>query len=580
MSNNTLIGRRLGNYKIESLIAEGGMSSVYEGVHMLLGRRVAIKQLNPILEQQAGVKERLRNEAVALSKLKHPHIVAIYDYVECELGTFIIEEVIKGTPLNEYIKNESGPIPEAKAIKMMLQMLDSVGYMHSKNIIHRDIKPGNFVITPDGEIKMLDFGIALMLDANAPHITQPGTKVGTALYMSPQQVKGQTLDRRTDIYSLGITFFHMITGQHPYSSKLTEYEIYNKIINDPLPPPSSIYAGISPQMEEVIYKATAKRPLDRYQDCNALRRDLMAMAPKSEAKSSMEYTQVFDITPSDKERHSAFARNAVMMMVVAAFILAVVISLFAFGRQDQMHVIADKTYLYDADSLQARHIDNLAYGETIKTTSDKPEIISSDGTVWIEAVSLRGIKGLVPKSHVATRKIYQQINSMFSNNEAIELTPTSYKQILWKHFVENRFFKNSSSQWKITGEYGNDLEYNGTCSGDYNGNNNTDYACVARHISDISCKVLIFFDETNESISLDYNSEVKIRTIPHGEKGGGWYIGNTYTRTMSNGTQYDVNKYEFLPNDGILIYDVEKETSTVCLFDASENKVHLIEQPK
>ena len=96
--NNPLTGRRLGNYKIESLIAEGGMSSVYEGVHMLLGRRVAVKQLNPLLEQKDGIKERLKNEAVTLSKLKHPHIVTIYDYIECELGTFIIEELIKGIP--------------------------------------------------------------------------------------------------------------------------------------------------------------------------------------------------------------------------------------------------------------------------------------------------------------------------------------------------------------------------------------------------------------------------------------------------------------------------------------------------
>ena len=142
MAQNSLIGRRLGNYKIESLIAEGGMSSVYEGVHMLLGRRVAVKQLNPLLAQKEGVKERLKNEAITLSKLKHPHIVSIYDYIDCDEGTFIIEELINGTPLNENIKNESGPIPEPKAIKYMLQMLDAIGYMHSRNVIHRDIKPG------------------------------------------------------------------------------------------------------------------------------------------------------------------------------------------------------------------------------------------------------------------------------------------------------------------------------------------------------------------------------------------------------------------------------------------------------
>ncbi len=581
MVQNSLIGRRLGNYKIESLIAEGGMGSVYEGVHMLLGRRVAVKQLNPLLAQKEGVKERLKNEAITLSKLKHPHIVAIYDFIDCDEGTFIIEELINGTPLNEYIKNESGPIPEPKAIKYMLQMLDAIGYMHSRNVIHRDIKPGNFVITPDNEVKILDFGIAQMLDIPSPHITKPGTKVGTALYMSPQQVKGQPLDRRTDIYSLGITFFQMLTGQHPYSNKLSEYEIYNKIINDPLPPPSSIYAGVSPQMEEIIYKATAKRPLDRYQDCNAFRRDILAIMPKEENKSANNDTQIFEIgdVQSDKERHASFAKNAIMMLVVASFVIAVAISLFTFNRSDQMHVIAHNTHLYAADSTGARQIDNLNYGETIRISSDKPESTGKDGTVWVEAVSLRGIKGYVPKNHIASAKIYQQFNSIFTNKEAIELVPNAYRQTLWKYFVSNKYFKNSVSLWEISAETGNSLAYNGIATGDFDGNLTTDFACVIHSTSDRTCKVLIFFDN-NSASSVDFASEVKIHTILKGEAGGGWFLGNVYTRTMSNGSHYEVNKYEFLGNDGILILDIESETNSVCYYNLEENKIHLMPQPK
>jgi len=580
MAQNSLIGRRLGNYKVEKLIADGGMSSVYEGVHMLLGRRVAIKQLNPLLAQKEGVKERLKNEAITLSKLKHPHIVTIYDYIDCDEGTFIIEELINGTPLNEYIKTESGPIPEPKAIKYMLQMLDAIGYMHSRNIIHRDIKPGNFVITPDNEVKILDFGIAQMLDMPSPHITKPGTKVGTALYMSPQQVKGQPLDRRTDIYSLGITFFHMLTGQHPYSNKLSEYEIYNKIINDPLPPPSSIYAGVSPQMEEIIYKATAKRPLDRYQDCNAFKRDILAIMPKAESKNPNNDTQIFEIdVQSDNERHASFAKNAIMMLVVATFVIAVAISLFTFKRSDQMHVIAHNTHLYAADSIGARLIDNLNYGETIRISSDRPESTDKDGNVWMEAVSLRGIKGYVQKSHIASSKIYQQFNSIFTNKEAIVLVPNEYRQTLWKYFVSNKYFKNSVSQWEISGETGSTLGYNGIATGDFDGNGTTDLACVIRSTTDRSCKVLIFFED-NSASSVDFASEVKIHTIPKGEAGGGWFLGNVYTRTMSNGSHYEVNKYEFLRNDGILILDIESETNTACYFNTEENKIHLVEQPK
>lgn len=577
-SKNTLIGRRLGNYKIESLIAEGGMSSVYEGVHMLLGRRVAIKQLNPLLEQKEGVKERLKNEAVTLSKLKHPNIVAIYDYIECELGTFIVEEIIKGIPLNEYLKNESGPIPEPKAIKYMLQILDSVGYMHSKNIIHRDIKPGNFVITPDNEIKILDFGIAQILGSTQPHITQPGTKVGTALYMSPQQVKGQPLDRRTDIYSLGVTFFHMVTGQHPYSSKLSEYDIYNKIINEPLPEPMSIYKGVSAQMQEVIFKAVAKKPLDRYQDCGQMTRDLLAIAKTYETSTDSPNTQIFDLEPAEKEKKVAIWKNAVMMGIVAFFLIAVFVSVFSSRSQDKVHIIANEAYLYEADSLTAKRVDNLNYGENVQVMTDKPEL-NNGGVQWIEAVSVRGVKGYIPKSYVASSKIYQQINSMFPDIESKTRTPDSYKMVLWKYFVENKFFKNSSSQWKIYCESGNELEFNGICTGYFNDNNILDYACIIHNSLDKNCKLLIFFDNSDENISLDFIN-VKIRTIAKGETGGGWYLGNVYTRTMGNGTQYEVNKYEFLPSDGILILDVEKETNTICIFNSEENKIHLMEQPK
>lgn len=581
MSNNTLIGRRLGNYKIESLIAEGGMSSVYEGVHMQLGRRVAIKQLNPLIAQNEDAKIRLKNEAITLSKLKHPNIVSLYDYIDCEEGTFIIEELIKGIPLNEYIKNESGPIPEQKAIKYMLQMLDAVGYMHSHNIIHRDIKPGNFVITPDNEVKILDFGIAMMLDPTAPHVTKPGTKVGTALYMSPEQVKGQPLDRRTDIYSLGITFFHMITGQHPYSNKLSEYEIYNKIVNDPITKPSDIYAGVSIKMEEFIYKATAKRKLDRYQSCDEYARDLTSILPQNQEKNSNDNTQIFEIAlPSDKERHAAFIKNSIMMLIVAVFVIAVAISLITFRHQDKMHVIAHNTHLYAADSLSAQKIDNLNYGEIVSIESDKPEITAPDGSVWIQAVSSRGVKGVVPKDHIASSKVYQQVSSMFLNKDAIELTPNSYKLLLWKYFVSNKFFKNSMSMWKIYGEPGSEMGYNGIATGLFNDNDIPDFACVLHNTNDKTCKVLILFDNSNESIALDFESEVKIRTIAKGENGGGWYLGNVYTRTTTNGKQYDVNKYEFLPSDGILILDVESETNTVCYFNTEENKVHLTEQPK
>lgn len=579
MQTNSLIGRRLGNYKIDSLIDQGGMGSVYEGVHMLLGRRAAIKQLNPILEQKEGVKERFKNEAMILSKLKHPHIVSIYDYIECDEGTFIVMELIKGTALDVYLKNESGPIPEPRAVRYISQMLDAIGYMHSKNIIHRDIKPGNFIITADDEIKILDFGIAQLIGETPKHLTQPGTKVGTALYMSPQQVKGQPLDRRTDIYSLGITFFQMLTGQHPYNVKLSEYDIYNKIINEPLPPPSSIYAGVSPQMEDIIYKATAKKPLDRYQNCAAFLHDVKAAAKQTSGEDKHLNTQIFDLSPVDTERKQSAWRNIAILLMISIFLLAVAVSVFTFGRHDQMHVIGDNAHLYKSDSLNAERTDRLNYGETVRIVPDRPEIINN-GTAWVEATSLRGTKGYIPKKQLVSAKIYQQINSMFLTKEAIDLTPCEYKLVLWKYFVENKYFRNSSTSWKISSDTKNELDFSGIASGRFNSNSTPDYACILHSLSDRRCRILIFLDQSSENIAIDFPGEIRIKTIPAGEQGGGWFLGNTYKRTAANGSQYEVDKYEFLTTDGIMIYDIENETNSVCVFNSAENKIHIYQQPK
>ncbi|MBQ5575670.1 MAG: hypothetical protein IIT37_06450, partial [Bacteroidales bacterium] len=201
------------------------------------------------------------------------------------------------------------------------------------------------------------------------------------------------------------------------------------------------------------------------------------------------------------------------------------------------------------------------------------------GNVWIEAVSMRGIKGYVPKNNIASSKIYQQFNSIFTNKEAIELTPNQYRHTLWKYFVSNKYFKNSVPQWEISDELGNSLGYNGIATGDFDGNGTTDMACVIRSTADRTCKLLIFFDN-NSASSVDFASEVKIHTIPKGEAGGGWFIGNVYTRTMSNGSHYEVNKYEFLRNDGLLILDIESESNSVCYYNNEENKIHLILQPK
>ncbi len=263
-----MIGERILNYKIESRLGEGGVGTVYLATHSQLGRKVAIKVLNSALVSNTDIRERFRNEATTLSALQHVNIITLYDYLEEDNGLFLILEYAAGQPLDDYIQKVSGPIPEQKTIYLFEQILDGFAYAHQKGVIHRDIKPSNLIITNDSEVKILDFGIAKILKEGKRNLTKTGTQLGTVLYMSPEQVQGKFIDHRTDIYSLGVTLFEMLTGKCPYDEQThTEYQVYEKILKEPLPPASSFYPRISPKMQQIISKATAKNPEDRYQSC-------------------------------------------------------------------------------------------------------------------------------------------------------------------------------------------------------------------------------------------------------------------------------------------------------------------------
>jgi serine/threonine protein kinase len=286
-----MIGERILNYKIESRLGEGGVGTVYLASHTQLGRKVAIKVLNPALVDNADIRERFRNEATTLSALQHVNIITLYDYLEQEKELFLIMEYAPGQSLDSYIHQITGPIPEQKTIYFFEQILDGFAYAHQKGVVHRDIKPSNIIVTPDSDIKILDFGIAKILKEGKRNLTKTGTQLGTVLYMSPEQVQGRFVDQRTDIYSLGLTLFEMITGKCPYDEdKLTEYEVYEKILKEPLPSTASFYPGVSPKIQQIIAKATAKDPQDRYQSCEEFK-EAFGQVSKPIAYTSSNTTQ-------------------------------------------------------------------------------------------------------------------------------------------------------------------------------------------------------------------------------------------------------------------------------------------------
>lgn len=253
---------KIGKYKIIRLIGEGGMSAVYEAEHEMLGTKVAIKVLHPVLSSNAQIKERFRNEARVMAALNHPGITKVIDFDEQPQQLSIVMEYLEGEDLNQKIKT-NGPLTEKQFVEIFSQTLSAFQYAHEKGIVHRDIKPSNIFILPNGHVKILDFGIA-KLYGQGNELTQTGTQMGTPVYMSPEQVRAdKSIDHRSDIYSLGVTMYYAISGKPPYDSNTTsQFDIFNKIVYEPLPELQQ-----TNRFGEIIKKACQKNRDERFEDC-------------------------------------------------------------------------------------------------------------------------------------------------------------------------------------------------------------------------------------------------------------------------------------------------------------------------
>ena len=212
-----MIGTLVLNYKIVKQIGEGGMGTVYLGKHTTLDRNVAIKVLLPEFARNTEIKERFINEARTLSKLSHQNIVTLYDFAELDGNLFLIMEYVEGLPLDDYLK-QSNTKDEFIATNIFIQILNGFEYAHNKGIVHRDIKPANIILSNEAVPKILDFGIAKIVQGDI-RLTKTGMKMGSVLYMSPEQILGKDVDFRSDIYSLGITLYELLVGRNPYDYK-------------------------------------------------------------------------------------------------------------------------------------------------------------------------------------------------------------------------------------------------------------------------------------------------------------------------------------------------------------------------
>ena len=276
MSQDYSVGQKLGDYEILGILGAGGMGKVYKVRNTISDRVEAMKILLPDLVGQKDLADRFLREIKVLASLNHPNIAALRTALTLDNQLVMIMEFVDGVTLSSRL--HQGAIPPTLAAKYIDQVLDALSYAHKQNIIHRDIKPANMMVTPDGTVKLMDFGIAR--SASDRSLTMTGTTLGSLNYMPPEQVKGESADNRSDLYSLGVSLYEMVTGQLPFQAD-SNYAMMAAHLQEVPKPPIVLRAGIPQALNQIIVMALAKDPGQRFQSADAFRGALKSVQAES-----------------------------------------------------------------------------------------------------------------------------------------------------------------------------------------------------------------------------------------------------------------------------------------------------------
>ncbi len=396
MTTPQVLGER---YEIGEVLGRGGMAEVHRGRDLRLGREVAVKVLRSDLARDPSFQVRFRREAQASASLNHPAIVAVYDTGEdrTALGAtpYIVMEYVEGETLRDVIRRE-GHLPAERAMALAADICGALDFSHRNGIVHRDVKPGNVMITPQGTVKVMDFGIARAVSDSAATMTSTAAVIGTAQYLSPEQARGESVDARSDVYSLGCMLYELVTGAPPFTGDSPVAVAYQHVREDPRLP-SSINPEIPPELDAIVLKAMSKNPANRYQSAADMRNDLLrALAgQRVEATPVMgdaEKTAIIGAAPAgydDWDGADEQARRRRRIIVAVVSVLAVLLlggaiaAALALGGDDRQDPVATQVQVPPLQNVSEAEARSALTGAGLQVGEVTPRIVNDEAQIGL-----------------------------------------------------------------------------------------------------------------------------------------------------------------------------------------------------